>query len=145
MVLRFSRSKFTSTFWYPVSTSRGHCYGSFVASEVCGVVLIDLLSICALSSLSTSSVSICYPHGFVEEISIIALHSLLLAVLWTSIWLPPWLFPPSTPLWTDLSNLVLSRHSRFPYPPPEPPPSLLSWIISTRTNIFRKSAYCNCI
>ncbi|ROJ08797.1 hypothetical protein DPX16_3107 [Anabarilius grahami] len=57
---------------------------------------------------------------------------LIMVGLWTNIWLlllqaSPWLLPPSTPPWTIFVFCRLLFFSFALRPPPEPPPTLLSW------------------
>ncbi len=61
----------------------------------------------------------------------------IVTVAWVFIWLLlllafPWLLPPSTPPWTFMLFCVWLVRSPAPLPPPEPPPSLLSWIVTAR-------------
>lgn len=75
-----SCSSSTLAIWYSGCTSRDHRHVSVVATEACCVVPVHRLSVCALGSFSTGSVSIRHPHGLVKEIYIMAPPSLDSAV-----------------------------------------------------------------
>ncbi len=65
----------------------------------------------------------------------------IVTVVWVFIWLllllaSPWLLPPSTPPWTFMMFFFWFVLSPAPLPPPDPPPSLLSWIVTARGRAF---------
>ncbi len=49
---------------------------------------------------------------------------------------PPWLLSPSTPPWTFMMFCVWFVRSLAPLPPPEPSPTLLSWMFTARGRTF---------